>query len=54
MADLDIQKNKDHNQLLVSKLNFRLEKIYQGGGTKKIEKQHENGEIIMGKIIELF
>lgn len=45
MADLDIQKNKDHNQLLVSKLNFRLEKIYQGGGTKKIEKQHKQGKL---------
>ncbi len=45
MADLDIQKNKDHNQLLISKLNFRLEKIYQGGGTKKIEKQHKQGKL---------
>ncbi len=45
MADLDIQKNKDHNQLLTSKLNFRLEKIYQGGGTKKIEKQHKQGKL---------
>ncbi len=42
---LDIQKNKDHYQLLLSKLKFRLQKIHEGGGQKKIEKQHQKGKL---------
>ena len=42
---LDLQKNKDHYQLLLSKLKFRLQKIHEGGGQKKIEKQHQKGKL---------
>ena len=49
---LDKQKNKDHYQLLLSKLKFRLEKIYEGGGQKKIEKQHKKGKLSVRERIE--
>ena len=42
---LDQQKNKDHYQLLLSKLKFRLQQIHEGGGLKKIEKQHQKGKL---------
>lgn len=42
---LDQQKNKDHYQLLLSKLKFRLQQIHEGGGQKKIEKQHQKGKL---------
>ena len=31
--------------MLISEVNNRLEKIYQGGGVKKIAKQHEKGKL---------
>lgn len=49
---LDKQKNKDQYQLLLSKLKFRLEKIHEGGGLKKIEKQHKKGKLSVRERIE--
>ena len=37
--DLEFNKNIDAMQLLVAKMKHRLEKIEEGGGKKKIEKQ---------------
>ena len=44
-TSLELQKNKDHYQLLLSKLKFRLQQIHEGGGPKKIEKQHQKGKL---------
>jgi 3-methylcrotonyl-CoA carboxylase beta subunit len=49
---LEKEKNKDHYQLLLSKLNFRLNKIHEGGGQKKIEKQHKKGKLSARERIE--
>lgn len=39
------KRNHDHNKLLVSRLNQKLETIYEGGGRSKIEKQHAEGKM---------
>lgn len=43
--DLERSKNEDAHRLAVAKLNRRLERIHQGGGKKKIEKQHSRGKL---------
>ncbi len=43
--DIEASKNEDHNKLAVSDLNKRLHKIHQGGGEKRIAKQHEQGKM---------
>ena len=43
--DLEFNKNQDSNQLLVAKLNHRLEEISLGGGQKRIDKQHSKGKL---------
>lgn len=43
--DLEFNKNKDAMHLLVSKMQRRLELIHQGGGEKKIAKQHKKGKM---------
>lgn len=43
--DLERSKNDDSMKLLLSRLNYRLEKIKQGGGEKKIAKQHKQGKM---------
>ena len=43
--DIKFNKNEDHNKLLVSDLNSKLQKIYLGGGQKKIEKHHNKGKM---------
>lgn len=43
--DLDFNKNEDVNKLLVSELNRNLDRIYLGGGKKRIEKHHEKGKM---------
>ena len=43
--NLNHNKNLDAMKLAVSRLNHRLEKIYQGGGEKRIAKQHERGKM---------
>lgn len=45
MSNLEFNKNEDFNRLLVSNLKQRLDKIYQGGGVKKIEDQHKKGKL---------
>lgn len=36
--DLEFSKNEDVNRLSVSDLNRRLEKVYLGGGKKKLNR----------------
>ncbi len=43
--DIKFNKNEDHNKLLVSDLNHRLKKVYEGGGIKRIEKLHSKGKM---------
>ncbi len=43
--NLDFNKNEDHNKLLIGKLQQRLDKIFVGGGAKKIAQQHEQGKM---------
>lgn len=41
----DANKNEDQMKLLVSRLNHRLQKISEGGGKAKIEKEHAKGKM---------
>jgi acetyl-CoA carboxylase carboxyltransferase component len=43
--NLEAEKNTDALKLAVSGLNRRLEKIYEGGGPKRIEKLHKEGKL---------
>ncbi|MCC6459892.1 MAG: acyl-CoA carboxylase subunit beta [Saprospiraceae bacterium] len=43
--NLETEQNKDAMQLAVSKVNRLLEQIYEGGGKKRIEKQHAEGKM---------
>lgn len=48
MADkmnLEYNKNDDKMRLRISELNKRLNKIYEGGGAKRIAKQHAQGKM---------
>lgn len=43
--DIEKSKNQDAMQLLVAKMKHRLQKIYLGGGEKRIAKQHQKGKM---------
>lgn len=43
--NLTQSKNEDAMKLLIAKMQHRLERIKQGGGQKKIEKEHEQGKM---------
>ncbi len=44
-VDIEWNKNEDALKLAVSKMRYRLDEIYLGGGEKKIEKQHSQGKL---------
>jgi len=46
-ADVNIEHsiNEDASKLAVSKLNHRLDVIFEGGGKKKTEKLHRIGKM---------
>ena len=44
-TDLESAKNIDALKLAVSSLNRHLEKIFEGGGEKRIEKLHKEGKM---------
>ncbi len=50
--ELEFNKNEDRNKLKVSDLNRRLRKISLGGGTKRIEKQHDQGKLTARERVE--
>ena len=54
MSKINIEKNgnKDSMLLLVSQVNYRLDKIFIGGGEKKIAKQHARGKMTARERIE--
>ncbi|WP_211356907.1 acyl-CoA carboxylase subunit beta [Phaeodactylibacter luteus] len=43
--NLEQSKNEDAMKLLLSRMQHRLEKIYKGGGERKIEKLHKKGKM---------
>lgn len=43
--DIEFNKNDDQMRLLVSKMNQKLAKVFEGGGKKRIEKLHEQGKM---------
>lgn len=43
--NLEFNKNDDKMRLLISQMEQRLAKIYEGGGKKRIEKLHEQGKM---------
>ena len=43
--DIKFNQRKDENQLLVSELNRRLQKVKLGGGEKKIASHHKKGKL---------
>lgn len=43
--DIEFNKNEDQMKLAISKLQFKLDKIYLGGGEKRIAKQHDKGKM---------
>tara|TARA_R110002050_G_scaffold204327_1_gene339568 strand:+ start:54483 stop:56129 length:1647 start_codon:yes stop_codon:yes gene_type:complete len=44
--ELAFNLNEDRNKMKVSRLNQRLEKIYLGGGQKRMDKQHAQGKML--------
>jgi acetyl-CoA carboxylase carboxyltransferase component len=43
--NLEFNKNEDNMKLLISQMKRRLEKVYEGGGKKRIEKHHAKGKM---------
>lgn len=50
--DIEFNKNEDVNKQLVSEMNHRLKKIYEGGGAKSAAKQKEKGKMLARERIE--
>jgi 3-methylcrotonyl-CoA carboxylase beta subunit len=51
--ELEFNKNDDAMRLKISALERELEKIYLGGGTKRIEKMHAKGKLTARERINL-
>jgi 3-methylcrotonyl-CoA carboxylase beta subunit len=43
--NLEASKNEDSMKLAIAAINHQLNKIYEGGGKKKIEKEHNDGKM---------
>ncbi len=44
--ELDFNRNEDKMMQLVGQMNHRLDKIFEGGGKKRIDKEHEKGKLV--------
>jgi 3-methylcrotonyl-CoA carboxylase beta subunit len=44
-VDIEFNRNEDVMKQLISKMEGRLQKIYQGGGPKRMEKEHAKGKM---------
>ena len=51
--ELEFNKNDDKMRLKISALNRELEKIYQGGGVKRVEKLHAKDKLTARERIDL-
>ena len=49
---LEAAKNEDAMKLAVSSIKRQLEKIYEGGGKKRIEKEHSQGKMTARERVE--
>lgn len=45
MTDIEFNKNEDTMRLAVDELKIKLQKIYLGGGQKKIDSEHKKGKL---------
>ncbi|MCB0850978.1 MAG: acyl-CoA carboxylase subunit beta, partial [Bacteroidetes bacterium] len=45
LTDLNFNLNEDHNRELLRKLNYRLQKVFQGGGEKSTAKHKAKGKL---------
>ena len=52
MTELEFNKNDDSYRLLISKLKRKIAEISNGGGKKKIEKEHKKGKLTARERIE--
>jgi acetyl-CoA carboxylase carboxyltransferase component len=52
MTDIDFNKNEDAMRLAVDELKAKLQKVYVGGGQKKIESEHKKGKLTARERIE--
>lgn len=50
--NINFNKNEDYNRLLVSEMKQKMAIIKQGGGTKRVEKQHIDGKLTARERIE--
>ena len=50
--NLDFNKNDDKMRLLISSMERKLQKVYEGGGKSRIAKQHEQGKMTARERIE--
>jgi len=50
--ELEFNHNEDKMMQLVGALNRKLDKVYEGGGKKRIEKEHEKGKMTASERIE--
>ena len=50
--ELEFNKNDDTMHLRISEMESKLEKIYEGGGKKRIEKHHSKGKLTARERIE--
>lgn len=52
MTDIDFNLNEDKMRLAVDDLKAKLQKIYLGGGQKKIDSEHKKGKLTARERIE--
>lgn len=52
MTDIDFNKNEDNMRLAVDALKAKLQKVYLGGGQKKIDIEHKKGKLTARERIE--
>ena len=52
MTELEFNKNDDSYRLLISKLKRKIAELSNGGGEKKIEKEHKKGKLTARERIE--
>ena len=50
--ELTFNLNEDRNKMKVSRLNQKLDKIYLGGGQKRLDKQHAQGKMTARERVE--
>jgi 3-methylcrotonyl-CoA carboxylase beta subunit len=51
--EIEFNSNEDHMRLKMNALERELNKIYEGGGKKRIDKLHESGKLTARERIEL-